>query len=141
MKHMLFLPALVATLILTACNAPAEFSSPISEPGLASYDERLVGHWYLVAGDEDPGAMTMSAMPVAMGVLDVAFASAGITWSVRHPEGSGGQENRLKFEFEAARWTAHASVIDGETYFNARLGHVDKCLNHSLAETISMNPR
>ena len=25
--------------------------------------------------------------------------------------------------------------------FNTGLGHVDKCLNHSLAETISMNPR
>ena len=44
MKRMFFLPALtVATVVLAACSYPAEVSSPISEPGLASYDERLVG--------------------------------------------------------------------------------------------------
>ena len=49
MKRMSFLPALtVAAVVLAACSYPANVSSPISEPGLASYDERLVGTWYVI---------------------------------------------------------------------------------------------
>ena len=55
MKRLFFLPAFLATLIVAACERPAEFSFPISEPGLASYDERLLGTWYIISGDEHAG--------------------------------------------------------------------------------------
>ena len=72
MKRRFFLPALLAAVVLGACGPPANVSSPISEPGLASYDERLVGTWYII-GRHVPGeTATLTAAPGKDGILDVA---------------------------------------------------------------------
>jgi hypothetical protein len=120
MKRLL-LPALtVAVVVLAGCDPPANVSSPISEPGLASYDERLVGTWYIIGRDELRGeAATLTVAPGKDGFLDVAgvwvFSRMGF-----YPD-EGNEDREAGVAFAWMRWTAHASVIDGETYFNARL--------------------
>ncbi len=120
MNRLLLIPALLAAMVLAACEYPAEFSSPISEPGLASYDERLVGTWYMIEGDDDDvSAATLTVSPGKDGFLDVAgvmsFSKMG-----SYPN-EGNEDRKASAEFAWMRWTAHASVVDGETYFNARL--------------------
>jgi hypothetical protein len=120
MKRMFFLPALtVAVVVLAGCDVPANVSSPISEPGLASYDDRLVGTWYRIDGYEDEaGAGTLTVSPGKDGFLDVV----GV-WTLSkmgsYPS-EGNEDRKVSAGFAWIRWAAHASVIDGETYFNAR---------------------
>lgn len=120
MNRMLIVPALFAAVVLAACTYPAEVSSPISEPGLASYDERLVGTWYIIGGDEkEVGAATLTAVPGRDGSIDVAGVWVGSEMGFYPNEGN--EDRKAGAEFAWMRWAAHASVIDGETYFNARI--------------------
>ena len=121
MKRMFLHTALVVgAVVLATCSVPGNVSSPISEPGLASYDERLVGTWYAIEGDvDDASIVTITVTPGKDGFLDVAgvwfFSKMG-----SYPNDGNGDRN-AGVEFAWMRWAAHASVIDGETYFNAQI--------------------
>ena len=88
-------------LLLSACGAPPESPVALSEPGETAYDERLPGNWYFAEKD---GAFHLHIAPRDEGaLLDVIGAS------VDYDDG------------DPVQWikaTAHASVIDGETYYN-----------------------
>ncbi len=121
MKHLLFLPAItVAAVVLAACDIPANVSSPITEPGLASYDERLLGTWYAIESDVDDAIVaTLTVTPGKDGILDVAGVLVNSEMGSSPSEEN--EDRKARAQFAWMRWTAHASVIDGETYFNARL--------------------
>jgi hypothetical protein len=107
-------------LLLVACSYPAEFGSPLSEPGATAYDERLLGTWFIVGGDRDEAvAGTLTAAEGEDGLLDVT----GVFFDSKARRGSGRNGQSRGFELETVwiRWAAHASALDGETYFNARI--------------------
>lgn len=113
MNRLMLLPALFAAVVLAACDYPAEVSSPLSGPGPAPYDERLVGTWYVIGGGDETGVATLTAAPGDEGTLQVT----GVY--VVADEGDEPDDNEVEFAW--MNWTAHASELDGKTYFNARL--------------------
>lgn len=101
--------ALFATVLLGACDGPADFRSPLSEPGAAPYDERLIGEWYALDEDEE-GIALLVIEAGEEGLLDAAVSYMSV-----RPGDTG---------FAGLAWfnrTAYASVIDGQTYYNTRL--------------------
>ena len=56
MPRLLRASLLVAALFLAACDGPALFETPISEPGQVWYDDRLIGSWYSFGGRNWDGA-------------------------------------------------------------------------------------
>jgi hypothetical protein len=123
MKRLFFLPALtVAVVVLAGCDSPANVSSSISEPGLASYDERLVGTWYMIGrfvpDERLRAAGTLTVSPGKDGIIDVAGVLALSEMGSYSNEEN--EDRKVSAGFAWIRWAAHASVIDGETYFNAR---------------------
>jgi hypothetical protein len=125
MRRLLAIPALAAALLLAACDAPAEFRSPLSEPGSAPYDQRLIGRWYAIDGSGDEPLLLLVIEPGAEGGLE-----GGLSFS--HLEAGGDGEAGFAW-FQA---TAHASVIDGDTYYNAQL--VDGGL---VEKTVGADPK
>lgn len=120
MRRLLSPPALAAALLLAACDVPAEFPAPISAPGLATYDARLVGSWYSIGGEEDELlAAMLSAIPAPEAGLDVSGFMTFL--SRREDTVDGVPQIEEGLEVSMVRWAAHPSVIDGQTYFNARL--------------------
>ncbi len=88
-------------LSLAACGGPPESRVALSEPGGAAYDQRLAGIWYHVEKTE---AFFLHITPrnERLDVVAVAFG---------YEKGN------------PARWlraTAHASKIDGRTYYNVK---------------------
>ena len=95
---------LLAGLALPACEAPPESPVALSEPGETAYDKRLVGIWYRPGGKEGayyihiaPQKETASLDIVVIGA--VFKAGAPVQW---------------------LKATAHASEIDGQTYYNVK---------------------
>ncbi len=93
----------LAGLALAACSGPPESRVALSEPGETAYDQRLAGIWYSTKGGE---AIYLHISPrKETALLDVV----GI-WAVYR-------------ESDPVRWlraTAHASEIDGVTYYNVK---------------------
>ncbi len=90
-------------LSLAACGAPPESRVALSEPGEAAYDERLAGKWYWAEGDV---AFYLHITPGRdSALLDVLGVVAGY---------ADGESVRL------LQAVAHASEIDGETYYNVK---------------------
>jgi hypothetical protein len=52
MKRLSILLLVAFTLAVPACTMPTYFRHPVSPPGHASYDERLIGSW-IARGDSD----------------------------------------------------------------------------------------
>lgn len=120
MKRLLSLPLLAATLLLAACDVPADIAAPISAPGLAAYDERLVGSWYILGAEEDEADVAMLTItPGSDGSLDVA----GFMTSLLRTSDPFDEARHISDDLDTwmVRLTAYPSVIDGKTYFNARL--------------------
>ena len=96
-------PIVVLALFLAACGAPPESRVALSEPGAAAYDARLPGKWVWA---EKEGAHYLHIAPRAdSALLDVLSVGVG------YQEG------------DPVRWlraVAHASAIDGETYYNVK---------------------
>lgn len=101
-----FLACLALGLALSACVAPPESRVGLSEPGETAYDPRLVGLWALaVAGPEGRGQGYLLDIAAGDDVLDITGIGVGY---------GGG---------EPVRWfgaRAHASEIDGRTYYNVQ---------------------
>ncbi len=94
---------LLAGLALPACAAPPESPVALSEPGETAYDERRVGIWYA------PGGETARYLHIAP-VEETAYLHVvGIDTSF----GLGDSVNWLRVR-------AHASEIDGQTYYNVK---------------------
>lgn len=114
MRRLLMLPLIAAALLLAACDGPAEFTQPLGPPGAAPYDARLVGAWYSLGpgeGDEETGIAVLVIRPGAeVGTLDGAL---GLISLQPGPEGGAG--------FASFNRSAHATVIDGQTYLSTRL--------------------
>ncbi len=94
---------LLVGLTLLACSGPPESRVALSEPGETAYDERLVGIWYAIKGKE---AVYLHISPRketayldVVGILAVFKESDPVRW---------------------IRATAHASKIDGRTYYNVQ---------------------
>ena len=95
---------LLAGLALSACSAPPESRVALSEPGDTAYDQRLVGIWYCADGEKEATYLHISPQKETA-FLDVV----GIT--------------AVYNEADPVRWiraTAHASEIDGQTYYNVK---------------------
>lgn len=95
---------LVAALLLAACDGPAFFQAPISEPGQVRYDERLIGSWHSF---DEKGRVLLLLIPP--------------------PEEEGKAHLRPVLTFTntdlATAWfvtEAYASEIDGSVYYNTR---------------------
>ena len=94
---------LLVGLTLLACSGPPESRVALSEPGETPYDERLVGIWYAIDGQEtiylhiSPRKET--AYLDVVGIFAVFRESDPVRW---------------------IRATAHASKIDGRTYYNVQ---------------------
>jgi hypothetical protein len=108
MRRFLSLPLLLAILVLSACDGPPKFSSPISEPGAAPYDERLAGRWCALTGDRE-GVVFLTIAPGEEGFIDATLGAMGIE------PGIEGEATLTWFQS-----TAYASAIDGNIYYNLR---------------------
>lgn len=93
---------------LTACDVPAELAVPVSDPGGASYDERVIGKWYTLEPNDDAVAL-LTVQAVENGELGASFGYMAVS-----PGASGGAGM-----FWVHR-TAYPSVIDGKVYYNSR---------------------
>lgn len=95
----------LAGLALAACGAPPESRVALSEPGETAYDQRLAGIWYWTDGAGE-GAWYLHISPQGKtALLDVVGVGAVFD------------------EGAPVRWlraTAHASAIDGVTYYNVK---------------------
>ena len=94
---------LLAGLALPACEAPPESPVALSEPGETAYDERGVGIWYWTDG-KTAWYLHIAPQKETASLDVVAIAAAA-------------KEN------DPVRWlkaTAHASEIDGETFYNVK---------------------
>ena len=127
------IPRILATaltaLIASACAEPAEFSTPISAPGAATHDERLIGTWYAANVEGDDSSVALLAIKAAeAGGLETAFGFMSVA------PGAMGHAGALWMHR-----TAHASVIDGTTYYNSLMidgGMVSK----EVAGDLEINP-
>jgi len=99
----------LAGLALAACGVPPESRVALAEPGETAYGQRLAGIWYWTDG-EGEGAWYLHISPKGeTAFLDVVGIGAVF------------QEGDKKIE--PVRWlraTAHASEIDGVTYYNVK---------------------
>ena len=104
MRRRVALVFLLVGLTFSACSGPPESRVALSEPGEAAYDKRLVGIWY--AYDGKKAAVYLHISPrKETDYLDVV----GI-WAVFK-------------KGDPVRWltaTAHASEVDGKTYYNVK---------------------
>ena len=94
---------LALALSLAACSGPPESRVALSEPGAAAYDERLVGNWY--SAEKGGGWYLHIAPRKETASLEVIGIGVGFK------------------EGDPVRWNrtiAHASAIDGKTYYNVR---------------------
>ena len=94
---------LLAGLALSACAVPPELPVALSEPGETAYDTRGVGIWYATDGEM---AHYLHIAPVKETAylnvvgIDTSFGGAySVNW---------------------LRARAHASEIDGQTYYNVK---------------------
>ncbi len=94
---------LALALSLAACSGLPESRVALSEPGEAAYDERLPGNWYFA---NDRGAVYLHIAPrKEAATLEVIGIRVGYK------------------DDDPVRWIraiAHASAIDGKTYYNVR---------------------
>ncbi len=106
MNRLSLIPALIAATVLAACDGPAFFQVPISEPGQVRYDERLIGSWYSF-GDDNHGVWLLRILPPEdedRGRLDAVLSLTTV-------------EPRTGWYIAKA----FASEIDGRAYYNARI--------------------
>jgi hypothetical protein len=109
MRCLPLLSALVAGVLLAACDGPAEFTEPLSAPGLAAHDERLIGSWYALEPQADGVAM-LDIEAREDGLLDAAFGYMSV---------EAGEAGHAGIAW--LRSTVHASLAGGQTYYNARV--------------------
>jgi hypothetical protein len=113
----MFILAIVVAPTLSACSYPAEFRFPLSAPGTVAYDDRLIGTWLWVNADgEGAGAATLTVRPVTEGILDIVGSATWIDAGGGSPHYSHDELDMYMFH-----WLAHASDVDGTTYYNARV--------------------
>ena len=108
MPRRLHASLLAAALSLAACDGPAFFQAPISEPGQVRHDERLIGSWYSFGGDGDDDGVMLVRISAPEGE-DQDRLDAVLTLTTVEP---------------ATGWyivEAFASEIDGTVYYNTRL--------------------
>lgn len=94
---------LALALSLAACSGPPESRVTLSEPGAAAYDERLVGNWY--SAEKGGGWYLHIAPRKEAATLEVI----GIGFGYK--------------DDDPVRWIkaiAHASELDGRTYYNVK---------------------
>ena len=118
MRQLLNLSWLLVALLLSACDGPETFISPISAPGSAVYEERLVGTWYGVIeaeADSNAVAATITIAPREDEGLDFV---ASVMASASNPHEV---EDRSVTVFLWVNFSAHASEVDGETYYNLQV--------------------
>ncbi len=104
MRPLVVFAALLVGLSLSACFGPPESTVALSEPGETAYDARLLGDWYYIERDNE-GLRLHIAPGEEDGVLDIVGVM--LDWNTSDP----------------VRWlraTAHASEIDGRTYYNVK---------------------
>ena len=89
--------------LISACEEPLQSRYPLSEPGQAPYDERLLGMWYAVADDE--------LRPISLYILPAAEPHTLDVVVV----GIDSDEGELLCWI---RFAAHATEVAGATYFN-----------------------
>ena len=94
---------LLVGLTLSACSWPPESRVALSEPGVTAYDQRLVGIWYWTDGKKTAFYLHIRPRKETT-YLDVV----GI--------GAVSKEGEVLW----LRVTAHASKIDGRTYYNVQ---------------------
>lgn len=109
MRKPFLLSVFASALLLSACDGPAEFTAPLSAPGSASHDERLIGSWYALAPEADGVAMLVIA-PRSDGLLDAAFGYMSV---------EPGDDGHAGLAWHNS--AVHASVVGGRTYYNARI--------------------
>ncbi|MCH8197489.1 MAG: hypothetical protein IH904_05350 [Proteobacteria bacterium] len=103
MRRRVALVFLLLGLTLSACGGPPESRVALSEPGKTAYDERLVGIWYRTDGKKaiylHISRRKETAYLEVVGIFVVYNEADPVLW---------------------LRATAHASEIDGKTYYNVK---------------------
>ncbi len=100
MKAAFIALALLVTTALAACDVPPEFSVPVSAPTAIQPDPRLLGDWYGETGEVE--SLLRVGPSGDDGRLDVLWLFYGSDVPSSYP------------------MIAHASVVDGVTYYNLR---------------------
>ena len=93
--------------LISACDEPLHSLHPLSEPGQAPYDERLLGMWYERNPDVPLSLYIWPAeAPQTLGIIGIAVeedtGEFGMSWLW-------------------IRATAHATQIDGSVYYNVKV--------------------
>jgi len=106
MKSIQMLLAGLVTMI-GACQGPAFFSSPLSQPGQSAIDESVLGVWY---------APEEKKLPAILNVARIGDDRLGITLSVM------ASESKTTKGFEKSNFTwymiAHPTELDGQRSYN-----------------------
>lgn len=100
-------------LLLAGCVGVPQSQSPLSPPGEADADPRLTGFWIGVLGGSGPEAVLAQ---IEIAPRDDGLISVVALWSE-----AGASPGR---EADWVQWVgavAHASDLDGRTYYNLRL--------------------
>ena len=106
MKSIKILLAALAT-IFAACEGPAYFTSPLSQPGQSAIDESVLGLWYLSVGKKSTAILN---------VARIGDDRLGIVLSMMATE----SQTTEKFEKSNCTWymTAHPTELAGQRYYN-----------------------
>lgn len=103
---------LLATITLSACDHPTYFRHPLSPPGSASFDERLIGAW--ISRAEDTGDIYQLWITPSDAEGEDGMLRITATMTRTDYDDAGGM---LLGRFDRV---AYPSVVDGQTYYNVR---------------------
>jgi hypothetical protein len=126
------LVAVAVAFVAVACEAPPEFTTPLSDPGTAEVDRRLIGTWYgvsqcrLPGGDVGPCGAT-TGRPALLMTLDITTAPGNEGLLVRatalaldvgdFERGSQEMARGRALRIEA---TARPTMVNGVIYYSVR---------------------
>jgi len=122
-------------MLMTACVAPTEFTSPLADPGTVEIDRRLLGTWYGVSRCENdrsgpfkvcicdqigvqPAMLTTLNIKAEPGDREVTVRATVLALDVTNFNAEQQRESTGRvLQLQA---TAHPASIDGVTYYNIR---------------------
>jgi hypothetical protein len=108
--------AAAVLIVLAGCAHPTYFAEPLSAPGQAAYDQRLIGTW--VSALEDGGTIVLAIEDRAAEGQEPFLSVAALVAGIESAEEADARI--LLFER-----VAHASEVDGEVYYNIRTTGTD----------------
>jgi hypothetical protein len=112
-------------IILSACDAPAIFSSSLSEPGETAIDDSVVGLWY--ANESRKTFFVLKIARVGDDRLGIVFD----VWDTRSRNEKDFRKSNFSYQM-----LAHPSELDGERYYNVSIVNAASLGEFAPAETL-----